>query len=211
MDESLEDLRRRFLELVDTAEQTDSSEPADAEEETGETLGQRLGRLLVTHGWFQRQLHNCVRALIRGYGGNPDDIQEISQQVISELYDELQRNPTLNLDRRRAPDTFRSWIFGIIFKKTVTQCKARFPRRLPVNNSAEPDHAAAPDAELAQAVDVEAFLLQLPEPDRTAARLRLQNNTLEEVADQMQLTVDKVRTILKRVKQAIRRWLKDDG
>ncbi len=131
MDGSLEDLKRRFIEKAESAE------PLDSE------LGRELLRLLVTHEWFTRQLHNLVRALVLKWGGNREDVKEMEQDVVLQLRLDMDVNPTLGLDLERARTTFPAWINGIIHKLSVDLAASRFGHSLPVERGAEPNQVAS--------------------------------------------------------------------
>lgn len=195
MDRSLEDLKRRFLQKAKAAKRLDSK------------LGHELWWcLLVTHDWFETQLHNRVFHMVRRWGGNWEDVKEMKQDVVLQLRFDMQTAPTLHLDLKRAPRTFAAWIKGIIHKISVDLAKGRFGRSVPVEKGSNPEWVAGPFSDFEEA-DIRFLLSQLPEPDRTAAMLRLEQKTHEQIGEIMRLSKDQVRTILERVRHRLKRLL----
>lgn len=205
MDESLDDLKRRFIQRAASAKPVDSkpieSKPVESK------LGFELWCLLVTHPWFTTQLHHRVFHLVRRWGGNREDVEEIKQDVVIQLRLDMRDKPTLGLDLKRS-DKFRAWVNRIIHNISVELAESRFGRRLPIEQAAEPDQAAVAFHAFEE-VDLRFILLRLPEPDRTAAMLRIERRELKEIAREMQLTVDQVRTILSRARRRLGRLLED--
>jgi len=114
----------------------------------------------------------------------------------------------MGLDLKRAEHTFRPWLNRIIHNISVDLAESHFGRRLPVERGTEPQEVAGEFAGFDD-VDLHFLISQLPDPDRTAATLRIERCDLKEIAAEMQITVDQVRTILTRVRKQLRRLMRD--
>jgi RNA polymerase sigma factor (sigma-70 family) len=154
-------------------------------------------RLLVQDAWFQEQLDQSSRRVIRHQAAPLQMLEDVKQQAMLLLARDLHHAPDLHVDHQRVRKHFPGWLSTIIGR----DCRQaiRFLRRLHFSeqSSIEFDKAHDSSSELDFRIDLNLAVDRLEEPERTIVQLHLKNMPIKEIAEMLALSYWKAHRALR--------------
>lgn len=195
MDESAEDLRRKFTDLLEQ----------DFEEPNRRWLA--IWHLFLKHPWYDAQLKGCAQYVRSQYGLPPDQVDDIEQSARLLLGKSLQRAPDLHVDPKRAKSHFEPWLRTIILRDCRQAVRSLKDRR--VSDTPVPDDLPYESPEFLHVELAEAFhtaVQQLSQRQRLVVLLVGKDMSWVEIAEQAGVSERQVRRDYERGIERLR-WI----
>ncbi|HEY6865784.1 MAG TPA: RNA polymerase sigma factor [Candidatus Eisenbacteria bacterium] len=159
-------------------------------------------RVLVER--YRDRLHGLALRIVR----SPADAEEVAQDAFVRAW--------LALPRFRGESSFSTWIYRIAVRCAFDRAQAlrqRRAREAVLEAAGEPAAPGDDPSRAAQVIQIEALVGQLPLAQRAAVTLYyLQDRSVEQVAETLEMPENTVKTHLSRARAALRAaWLAREG
>lgn len=159
-------------------------------------------RVLVER--YRDRLHALALRIVR----SPADAEEVTQDAFVRAW--------LALPRFRGESSFSTWVYRIAVRRAFDRAQAlrlRRAREAGLEAAGEPAVSGDATARAAQVRRIEALVERLPPAQRAAVTLYyLQDRSVEQVAETLEMPENTVKTHLSRARAALRAaWLAREG
>lgn len=170
-------LAREFLALA---------RPADG----GQPSGDAVRQLLLGSPLFVAFVRRHARAALARASAADELLDDVQQEALSDLADQLRRQPDLHVDRSLAEHTFYSWIETIVHRRCGV-IVARFVRLAAWNSQLVGEIAERPRRRTDVRIDVSQAIEKLDDPERSVLLLFHGGHSVREIAQRLHMPYDR--------------------
>jgi RNA polymerase sigma factor (sigma-70 family) len=187
MDRSVHELRDAFLGLLDRGESTAAP------------LWQEVWCLFLEHPWYQAELHQAARRVLRRQQAPARWAEDIAEDAPLIFAKDLQNAPDLRLDRTRPVERFCGLLATIITRdcQKALRSKRRNERRAGCSSLAV-ETAISPATPIDDMIDLRSAIEDLPPDCRAVVELHWHGWRIGQIAKELALSQTVVHRALQR-------------